>query len=187
MPDGTVDPVSEHRTVEIDALPLVDLSLAIKRQVVSIFGNRHLGDGSFGRNATFYRPRRGRGPDNDLLTGSTGILWAAHHQHTELGDTMSSFSLTSSPIRCRSLRQQGPAWSLISTTISMRGMGWQRTYICAPLGDLRRSGRAVENCSCSSSPAASTCSASARPSRGWSPGSVSARRPKRWRCNSLMI
>src|SRR5215203_4673816 len=41
--------------------------------------------------------------------------------------------------------------------------------------------------SAAASPDASTCSASSRPSRSWSAGRVSARRPKRWRCSSLII
>jgi hypothetical protein len=84
MPGGTTDPVSERRTVEVDALTLVDLRLAIKWQVVGIFGDQHLGDGSLGRNATFDQSCRGRSLDNDLLAGPAGILRAAHHQHAEL-------------------------------------------------------------------------------------------------------
>jgi hypothetical protein len=45
MPGGAADPVGERRKIKIDALTLVDLRLAIQRQVVAIFGDQHLGDG----------------------------------------------------------------------------------------------------------------------------------------------
>src|SRR5579883_1254400 len=38
MPGGAADPISERRAIEIDALAAVNLSLAIKWQVVGVFG-----------------------------------------------------------------------------------------------------------------------------------------------------
>jgi hypothetical protein len=120
MPGGTADPIGKRRTVEIDPLTLVELRLAIKWQVVGVFGNQNLGDGCLGR----MPPSISRAGAAAWTTTSSQAWQAYFGRRTtrtrNCAGTMSSFSPTSSPIRCRSLRQQGQAWSSISTTISMR-------------------------------------------------------------------
>ena len=55
---------------------------------------------------------------------------------------MSSFSLTSSPIRCSSPRQHGQDLLSTSTVVSMRGRcGWKRAAIGAPLARALRADR----------------------------------------------
>jgi hypothetical protein len=43
VPGGMTNPVGQRRAVEIDALPRVDLRLAIQRKMVGIFGDENLG------------------------------------------------------------------------------------------------------------------------------------------------
>jgi hypothetical protein len=50
---GTTDPVGKRRTVELDPLPSIDLRLPIKRQMVGIASDDHMGDQSFGRQTAF--------------------------------------------------------------------------------------------------------------------------------------
>ena len=48
-PRGPPDPVGERRAIEMDTLPLVNLRLAIERQVIGIFGDEHMGHSRLGR------------------------------------------------------------------------------------------------------------------------------------------
>jgi hypothetical protein len=48
-------------TIELDALPGVDLRLSVKRQVIGVLGDQHLGDQRLGRDAALDDPRRRRG------------------------------------------------------------------------------------------------------------------------------
>ena len=85
VPGGPADPIGKRRAVEIDPLPLVDLRLAVQWQVIGILGDQNLGDGCFGRNTAFDQPGGSRSLNHDILAGPTGILRAAHDQHTEPG------------------------------------------------------------------------------------------------------
>jgi hypothetical protein len=82
---GAAHPVSKGRTIEIDALPGVDLGLAVERQVVGVFGDQHLSDGRLGRKAAFDQPRRCRRLNHDVLTRPTGVFGPPDHQNPELG------------------------------------------------------------------------------------------------------
>ena len=84
MECGASDPVGERRAVEADALALVNLRLAIERQMIGVFGDQHVGDGRLGRQAALDQPRRRRRLDDDVLAGAAGVFGPAHHQHPEL-------------------------------------------------------------------------------------------------------
>ena len=85
MPGGAADPVGERRAVEVNALALVDLRLAIERQMIGIFGDQNLGNSCLGRNTAFDQPGRSGSLNDHVLAGPAGILRAANNQHTELG------------------------------------------------------------------------------------------------------
>ena len=120
-PGGAADPVGQRRAIEIDALPGVDLGLAIERQVIGVFGDQHLGDRRLGRQAALDQPRRrGRLHDN-VLASPAGIFGPAHDEHAELRrhDVEPLAHVLADPVQA--FRQHGQAWSSMSTTISMRG------------------------------------------------------------------
>ena len=49
-------PTRQGRSVKIDATPTVDLALAVKRQMIGIFGHGHMGERALGRQSTFDQP-----------------------------------------------------------------------------------------------------------------------------------
>jgi len=80
----SADPISQRRTVEIDALAGVDLSLPVQRKMIGIFGDEDLGDGGLGRQSAFDQPRwRGR-LHHHVLTGPAAIFGPANHEDPEL-------------------------------------------------------------------------------------------------------
>lgn len=79
------DPVGQRRAVEVNALPGVDLGLAIKRQLIGIFGDEHLGDGRLGRQPGLDQARRRGRLHDHFLAGPATIAGPAHHEHPELG------------------------------------------------------------------------------------------------------
>jgi hypothetical protein len=56
MEGGALDPVCERRAIEAKALALVDLRLAIERQMVGVLGDEHVGDRRLGRQAALQHP-----------------------------------------------------------------------------------------------------------------------------------
>ncbi len=62
MEVGTSHPIGERRVIQPDALPGVDLCLAIQRQVAGEHGDKNLGDGRLSRQFAFDQPR---GPEHD--------------------------------------------------------------------------------------------------------------------------
>ena len=74
MEGGASDPVGESRAVEAEALALVNLRLAIERQMIGVFGDEHVGDGRLGRQAALDQPRRRRRLDDDVLAGAAGVF-----------------------------------------------------------------------------------------------------------------
>ena len=84
MPGGTTDPIGERRTIKHDPLPRVDLRLPIQRQVIGVFGDQHMRDGCFGRQAAFNQTRRRGGLRDRALASATGVFWTARHQHAEM-------------------------------------------------------------------------------------------------------
>jgi hypothetical protein len=57
---GSSDPISERRTIEMNALAFVDLRLAIERQVIGIFCDEHVGDCRLGRQPRRLRPSQAK-------------------------------------------------------------------------------------------------------------------------------
>lgn len=53
IPCRPTDPVSERGTIKLDALTGIDLCLPVKRQVIGILGDQHLGDQRFGGETAF--------------------------------------------------------------------------------------------------------------------------------------
>lgn len=92
------DPGCQRGAVQINVLSNIDLSLAIQRQVVSVFGNDHAGHSCLGRHATLDQARFGGSLHNACLAGSTGEFWAAGYNDAELGrdDVYGQDLLTSS-------------------------------------------------------------------------------------------
>ena len=81
---GAADPVGQGRAIEVDALPGVDLGLAIERQMIGVFGDQHLGDRRLGRQAALDQPRRRRRLHHHVLASPAGVFGPAHDQHPEL-------------------------------------------------------------------------------------------------------
>ena len=68
----------------IDALPGVDLSLAIQRKMIGVFGDENLRHRRLGRQSALDQPcRRGR-LDHHVLASPAGIFGPANDQHAEL-------------------------------------------------------------------------------------------------------
>ena len=68
IPCCPADPVCKGGTIQLDALPGIDLRLPVERQAIGIFGYQHLRDQCFGGDATFNDPSRGRSLDDRALT-----------------------------------------------------------------------------------------------------------------------
>src|SRR6516164_3058633 len=121
MERGAPDPVGERRAVETKALALVDLRLAIERQMVSVFGDEHVATmASVGRPPSISRA----GADDWTTTLSQArqaYLGRCTTSTRNCAGTTSSRSLTSSPIRCSAPLQHGQVLSSTSTRVSTRG------------------------------------------------------------------
>jgi hypothetical protein len=85
MPGSVADPVGQRGSVQIDALPGVDLRLAVQRQVVGIFRHQDLGDGGFRRHAAFDQSRRREGLHDTIFATPATVFRAAGDEHPELG------------------------------------------------------------------------------------------------------
>jgi hypothetical protein len=82
---GAADPVGERRAVEAQALALVNLRLAIQRQMIGAFGDQHVRHRRLRRQAALDQSRRRWGLHDDVLASPASILGPAHDQHPELG------------------------------------------------------------------------------------------------------
>jgi hypothetical protein len=118
---GASDSVVQRRAVKTKLLALVDLSLAIERQMIGVFGNKHVGDRRLGRQAALDEARWGRRLKDDVFARAASVFWPAHDRTRNCAGTTSSRSLTSSPIRCSAPLQHGQVLSSTSTSVSMRG------------------------------------------------------------------
>jgi hypothetical protein len=118
---GPADPMGQCRAVEFDALPGVDLSLAIERKVIGVFGDQNLRHRRLGRQSALDQPcRRGR-LDYHVLAGPAGVFGPADHQHAELcrHDVEPFASILLDAMQRVAVARH--LWSSISTTISTRG------------------------------------------------------------------
>lgn len=85
IPGGSSDPVCKARSIQLDALPGVDLGLSIHRQVIGMLGTQHLSDLGFGRDAAFDNTSRCRGSDDSALAGTAAITGPAGDRDPERG------------------------------------------------------------------------------------------------------
>ena len=92
METGAADPVAERAAVQIDPLPLEDLGLPIKRQVVTELRDDNPGDEEFrGQTARHHMFRRMR-LRHGLRTAAAGVFGPPRDQHPELrGDHVQPF------------------------------------------------------------------------------------------------
>ena len=67
---GLADPVGQGGAVEIEAFAVEDLALAIKRQVVGILADQHMGQQARAGAATLDRARGQRGLDEAFAAGA---------------------------------------------------------------------------------------------------------------------
>jgi hypothetical protein len=78
------DPVSQCGAVEIDALAGHDLGLPIERQMIGIFGNQHMGDSRFRRQACLDQASWSWGLDDAVGAGTARKFGAAGDEDAEL-------------------------------------------------------------------------------------------------------
>src|SRR6185503_19452990 len=86
-PHGSSDPVGEGRAVQLDALPREYLALPIKRKMIAVFGNQHMGEQGGGRQALGDRPLWSGGL-MDRAAGPAAIAWPADADHSQLCGNM---------------------------------------------------------------------------------------------------
>ena len=168
-------------------MPRIDLRLAVQRQVVGVFGHEDQGDRRLCRQAALDEPCRGRLLDDDVLAGPAGIAGPARDQDAELGrDDVEPLRAILPDL----MERAAAAWQLLSSrsqTVSMRGqMGRQRTTVGSPLGRGRAACR-LALCFRRGRVRRDGLLHILQPEQQLILGSVSARRPKRWRCIALMI
>src|SRR5665647_2362719 len=84
MPGGAANPVSQRRTIKIDPLPGINLRLTVQWQVIRVFGDEHVRDGRFRRQAAFDKTRWRRRLHHNVLAGAAGVFGTAHDQNPEL-------------------------------------------------------------------------------------------------------
>jgi hypothetical protein len=85
IPGRPADPVGQGGSIELDALPGVDLRLPVERQVIGVLGHQHLGDQRLGRNAAFDDPRRCRSLHDRALARTAAVARPAGDQDAEGG------------------------------------------------------------------------------------------------------
>ncbi len=75
----------EGRPVQIDAAAFVDMALAVKRQMVRIFGHGHMGERAFGGQSAFDQPPRCVRLQDACIAAAAGIAGADGDDHLEAG------------------------------------------------------------------------------------------------------
>src|SRR3990167_2593781 len=85
VPCRPANPIGQGGPVELDILTGVNLSLAVKWNMVGVLGDQHLRDQRLGRNATLDDPRGRRCLDDRTLARAAAITRAARDQHAERG------------------------------------------------------------------------------------------------------
>ena len=136
---GASDPVGERRAIETNALPLVNLGLAIERQVVGVFGDDHVRDRRLGRQAALDQPRRRRRLDDDVLASAAGIFGSAHDQHSELRrhDVEPLADVLADLVKLAPAARAGLVLN-VDDRLDARQMRRQRSAVRAPLARRRR-------------------------------------------------
>jgi hypothetical protein len=138
------DPVRQRRSVQIDALPGVDLRLAVQRQMVGIFRHQDLGDGGFRRHAAFDQTRGRWGLHDTILAAPAGVFRAAGDEYPELRryDVQPLALVLADPVQLALAAGAGPAVD-IDDDLEPWQMRRQRAAVGAsllgPRGSLSRS------------------------------------------------
>ena len=78
------DPAGQRRAVQVETGTRVDLSLAIQRGVLGVFGDEHMRDRALGRQAALDQPGRRQGLGDALLAGPAGVFRAHRDDHPKL-------------------------------------------------------------------------------------------------------
>jgi len=134
---GAADPVGQGRAIERDALPRIDLSLPIQRQMIGVFGDENLRHRRLGRQPTLNQPRRRCRLHNSALAGPTGIFGPTHNKHAELGrDDVESFAdILANPMQCVAAAWAGMIVD-VDHHLNARQMLRQRSTVDATLGGM---------------------------------------------------
>ena len=135
QPGGAADPVGQGRAIEIDALPGIDLGLAIERQVIGIFGDQNLGHRRLGRQSALDQPRRRGRLHHHLLAGPAGILGPADDQHAQLrrDDVEPLAAILADPVQCVAAARTAVILD-VDHHLDARQMRRQRSAVHAALG-----------------------------------------------------
>lgn len=81
LPGPASEPASQRGTIELDALPGVNLGLQVAGWVIGILGEQHC----LGGIAALDDPRQRRGRHDCTLARTTAVAQTASHQHAEGG------------------------------------------------------------------------------------------------------
>jgi hypothetical protein len=186
VPGRMADPIGQRRAIQIDALPGVNLGLAVERQMVRILRHQNLGDRGLGWQAAFDQSRWRRRLHDTVLASPAGIFGSLGEEHPELRrhDVQPLTPVLANPVQLTQAARAGLVVN-VDDDLNPRQMRWQRSSVDPALVSPGRS--KADAPSVSAARCAAACSTSSRPSSIWSSGSVSALRPKRCRCSSLMI
>ena len=82
-PRSAADPTGQRRTRQVDAMTGEDLRLPIKRGMIAVFCDQHLGDEARGCQAVCDQPLRCSGL-HDVFAGAAGVLRTQDTQHPQL-------------------------------------------------------------------------------------------------------
>ena len=78
------DPAGQRRAVQFETGTRIDLSLAIQRTMLGVFGDQHMGDGAFGRQRALDQPSRRRRLGHAFLAPAAGVFRAHRDDHPQL-------------------------------------------------------------------------------------------------------
>jgi hypothetical protein len=79
------DPVGERGSIQTDALPGIDLGLAVQWQVVGILRHQDLGNGGFRRQAAFDQTRGRRSLHHTIFATPAGVFGPPGDEYPQLG------------------------------------------------------------------------------------------------------
>jgi hypothetical protein len=132
---GAADPIGQGRTIQVEALPGIDLRLPIQRQVIGIFGHEHLRDRRLGRQSAFDQPRRRWRLHHHVLARPAGIFGSPHDDHAELRryDVEPLAGILADPMKRIAAAPAGMVID-IDHDLHARQMRWKRSPVHAALG-----------------------------------------------------
>ncbi len=126
------DPVGERGAVEMDALPGVDLRLAVERQMVGELAHQHMGDGGLRRDAALDQPGGRRRLHHDLFAAAAGVLRPAGDDDAELRrhDVEALGAVLADHVHLASAAGAGLVGD-VDDPLDARQVGWQRAAVGA--------------------------------------------------------